>query len=75
MASTTSTQTIECLRSCFSTYGIPEQLVSDNGPRFTSDEFKQFVGTNSIKHTLVPAYHPSSNGAAERSVQILKRSL
>ena len=54
---------------------IPEQLVSDNGPQFTSDEFKQFVGTNGIKHTLVQAYHPISIGAAERSVQILKRSL
>ena len=75
MTSTTSTKTIECLRSCFASYGIPEQLVSDNGPQFTSDEFKRFTTTSGIKHTLVPAYHPSSNGAAERSVQILKRRL
>ena len=75
MTSTTSTKTIECLRSCFASYGIPEQLVSDNGPQFTSDEFKRFTTTNGIKHTLVPAYHPSSNGAAEQSVQILKRHL
>ena len=63
VTSTTSTKTIECLRLCFATYGVPEQLVSDNGPQFTSDEFRQFVNTNGIKHTLVPAYHPSSNGA------------
>ena len=44
--------------------------LSEYGPRVTSDEFKQFVGTNGNKHTLVPAYHPSSNGAAERSVPI-----
>ena len=72
MTSTTSTKTIECLRSCFSSYEITEQLVSDNGSQFTSDEFKRFMATNGIKHTLVPPYHPSSNGAAERSVQILK---
>ena len=75
MTSSTSTKTIECLRLRFVTYGVPEQLVLDNGPQFTSDEFRQFVSTNGTKHTLVPAYHPSSNGAAERSVQILKQSL
>ena len=74
MTSTTSTKTIECLRPCFATYGILGKLVLDNGPQFTSDEFRQFVNTNGIKDTLVPAYHPSY-GAAERSVQILKRSL
>lgn len=29
---------------------------------------------NGIKHTAVPACHPASNVAAERSVQILKRA-
>ena len=29
---------------------------------------------NGVKHTLIPAYHPSSNGAAERSVGVLKKA-
>ncbi|XP_039457649.1 uncharacterized protein K02A2.6-like [Oreochromis aureus] len=73
--SITSHNTIEVLRGLFASYGLPEELVSDNGPQLVSKEFNQFLELNGIRHTAVPAYHPASNGAAERSVQILKRSL
>lgn len=75
MTSTTSSRTIEVLRNLFAAYGLPEEVVSDNGPQFVSAEFKQFLDKNGVKQTLVPPYHPASNGAAERSVQILKRAL
>ena len=39
----TSEKNIEVLMSLFSRYGIPEQLVLDNGPQFTSQEFKEFL--------------------------------
>lgn len=68
-------RTIEVLRNLFAAYGLPEEVVSDNGPQFASAEFKQFLDKNGVKQTLVPPYHPSSNGAVERSVQILKRAL
>ncbi|XP_025764368.1 uncharacterized protein K02A2.6-like [Oreochromis niloticus] len=75
MSSITSHNTIEVLRGLFASYGLPEELVSDNGPQLVSKEFSQFLELNGIRHTAVPVYHPASNGAAERSVQILKRSL
>lgn len=75
MTTMTSTKTIEVLRSIFASYGLPEEVVSDNGPQFTSSEYKQFLRSNGIKQTLVPAYHPASNGAAERTVQTVKSSL
>ena len=43
MASTTTLHTVEALRSIFSRYGPTDQLVSDNGPQFTSDNFAQFL--------------------------------
>ena len=60
MSSITSEATIEKLRDMFARHGIPQQLVSDNGSQFTSQEFSDFTKRNGIKHTLVAPYHPRS---------------
>ena len=75
MAQTTATHTIEVLRQIFARYGLPQQLVSDNGPQFRSEEFQAFARENGIRHTFCAPYHPSSNGSVERLVQTFKRSL
>ena len=75
MSSTTSEKTIEAPRSMFAQHGLPEQLISDNGPQFTSKEFTQFLEGNNIKHILSAPYHPASNGLAEKFIQTLKCTL
>ena len=75
MPSTTSSKTIEELRKLFSAYGLPEQIVTDNGPQFIAEEFTLFLRQNGIKHLKSAPYHPSSNGAVERLVQSFKKSL
>lgn len=55
--------------------GIPEEIMSDNGPQFISAAYKEFLRMNGIKQTLTPPYHPASNGQAERAVQIVKQAL
>jgi len=57
----------------FTRHGIPQQLMSDNGSQFTSQEFCDFMKGNGIKHTLVAPDHPRSNGQAERFVQTFKQ--
>ena len=75
MGSMTSLKTIEVLRSLFARYGIPKEVVSDNGLQPASEEFSQFLKQNGVKFTQVPPYHPASNGAAERSVKTAKTVL
>ena len=75
MSSTTASNTIQVLRSWFARLGLPKEMVSNNGPQFTSMEFKSFLARNGIKQTLVPPYSPKSNGAAEKSVQNVKSAL
>ena len=73
MTSTTSTATINALRDIFSRYGLPEIMVSDNGSQFIA--FQQFCRNNGIMHRTSAAYKPSTNGQAERVVQILKSAI
>ena len=75
VSSTTSGVTIKKLRPIFSTNGLPEMLVSDNGYVFTSAEFQNFMKSNGIRHVTSAPYHPASNALAERVVQTLKESL
>ena len=75
MPNITSASLIEVLRPILAAHGFPELFVTDNGPSFASAEFKTFCLRNGIKQHFTPPYHPASNGAAERSVQILKQAL
>ena len=73
--STTSSSTIEVLRDLFARFGIPEQIVTDNGAQFVSEEFQAFVRSNGIRHLTSAPYHPATNGLAERAVQTSKQAL
>ena len=73
--STSTAATLTRLRQLFADFGLPDRVVTDNGSSFTSKEFAEFVTRNGILHTKVSPYHPSSNGLAERAVQIIKRGL
>lgn len=56
-------------------YGLPHQIVSDNGPQFFSEEFTVFLKANGVKHTRTTPYHPASNGEAECFILIFKQQI
>nr|CAI5833256.1 unnamed protein product [Callosobruchus analis] len=67
--------TIEKLKCTFSVMGLPDIIVSDNGPPFNSGEFTKFCHDNGIEVIKTPPYHPQSNGCVERHLQNVKDAL
>ncbi|CAI5657334.1 unnamed protein product [Oreochromis niloticus] len=65
----------DTLRRIFATHGLPEAVVTDNRPTFTSGVFQEFMERNGIRHIRTAPYHPASNGLAERAVETLKDGL
>ena len=63
-SSTTTHKTIEMLSHLFAAYGLLEEIVSDNGLQFVSEEMHHFKKKHGIQHTCVPCYHSASNGEA-----------
>lgn len=75
MKQTNALSVIKVLRATFARFGLPEEIVSDQGPPFTSEEFRSFLKKNGIRQKFSPAYHPASNGAAENAVKLCKRAI
>lgn len=72
---TTSTQVIQRLKTTFARFGIPDEVVSDNGPQFSSAEFQELARQLDFQHITSSPPHPRGNGHAERAVQTAKRIL
>lgn len=75
MSTAITTATIAVLRRLCAYYGLPLQVVTDNGPQFVSYEFTSFMRGKGIKRTQSAPYHLATNGLAERFVQSLKQVL
>ena len=43
LAAISSKDVISALKFCFSEYGIPEEVISDNGPQLTTREYQDFA--------------------------------
>ena len=78
LAPTTSPDVILHLASIFTIHGIPETVVSDNGPHYASYEFARFAIEECFTHCTSSPRYPQRNGKAELTVHtvmiILKKS-
>lgn len=75
LSNTRSTTVIQHTKSIFARHGIPDVVISDNGPQYSSQEFEEFARTWCFQHKTSSPGYPQSNGLAERTVQTVKNLL
>ena len=71
----TAEEVINHTKSIFARHGIPEIVISDNGPQFGSEAYRQFAQDFQFEHITSSPYFPQSNGEAERAVGTIKNLL
>ena len=63
------------LRQIFPRFGLPSKIISDRDPRFVSKFMKELCHLMGITQNVSTAYHPQTDGQAERSNQWLEQYL
>ena len=59
----------------FARYGLPDIVVSDNGPQFSCQEFFQFANEFDFRHQPNSPGNSQANGKAEAAVKTAKTVL
>ena len=56
-------------------YGVPHNIITENGSNFTADEVKTWCGNMGIKLDYASVYHPQTNGQVERANGLIMRGI
>ena len=75
LSTSTSNDVITHLKSIFARHGIPQTVMSDNGPQYAAAAFVKFAQEYGFAHITSSPRYPQSNGAAERAVRTVKSLL
>ena len=54
------------IENVFKNHGIPEEIITDRDPKFTSEFWKEFTKQSGISHKMSTAFHPETDGQTER---------
>ena len=63
------------LKKVFAVYGIPKVVQTDNGPPFSSHEFKNFASEIGFRHKTITPRHPKAQGQVEGFNKLINKIL
>jgi transposase InsO family protein len=75
VASIIATKVVEFINEIMYRFGVPNNIITDNGIQFTTREFKDFYSDLGIKIKYASVSHPHSIGQVERSKGMILQGL
>ena len=63
---------LKAMQNIFADFGMPETIISDNGPCYKSQEFNNFCSRFEINHITGASYNHQANSIAECVIQTIK---
>uniref|UniRef100_H3ABI0 Integrase catalytic domain-containing protein n=1 Tax=Latimeria chalumnae TaxID=7897 RepID=H3ABI0_LATCH len=75
LCSTMIKAVINSIKSIFARQGVPDKVFTDNGPQFSSNEFKTFTHEWDFRYTTSSPHYPQSSGQVEKYVQTVKNMM
>nr|GEZ30927.1 reverse transcriptase domain-containing protein [Tanacetum cinerariifolium] len=66
---------VKFLKSLFSRFGTPKEIISDRGTHFYNDQLTRIMSKYGVTHLLSTAYHPQTSGQVEVTNRGLKQIL
>ena len=75
VCSTAAKGTISKLERIFATHGIPRTIRSDNGPPFSSHEFRSYMAEIGTQHQRITPLWPQANSEAENFMKPLTKTI
>jgi transposase InsO family protein len=73
--SITAAKAVEIMKEIMYKFGVPNNIITNNGTKFTAMEFKDFCVDSSIKINYASVSHPQSIGQVERSNGMILQGL
>ena len=71
----TGNTVVNFTKCVFSEQGVPEVIISDNGPHYDCKSYREFSKEWDFRHITSSPRYPQSNGFIERQVQTVKHTL